>query len=316
MPGFPRLLVPPCALLLCVGSDVSAAGAEAACGEAPSIACTAAAKGGRFQEEVEEDVASMQTSLLQQRWQFARAPSAGAVPAEAPGAGRGLLDFLLRIITQVRSRLINQERKLPVPRDALALVDRWAPVQPRVPGQNGYLKPGDNWKFGGQSKKDILIEWLLGCGVYAFLVIIFAFLCYTKNQEVDIEAAKAQCAGKSFAHHPFSCMDDPRTCLISCCCPAIKWADNMRAISFHSFWVALLVFLFFQCTADLVLVTWVVGAAYLAYNRQRMRRVFGMKNGPHEIYTDYCMWFCCMCCATAQETRHVGVLTKKEKESA
>jgi Cys-rich protein (TIGR01571 family) len=230
---------------------------------------------------------------------LADAKGSSEEPLVAGHAG-SVLDLPLRLIAQVRSRLTKG--KLAVPRDAVALVHRvgLARQEPEI---------------DQDTAQGSIIGWLLNSVIYGTLVCIVAFGCYTRREAVDIEAAKSQFEGKDFTHGPFSCFDEPMVCLMSCCCPAIKWADNMNSISFYGFGVALCIFLFFQCTADLILITWLAGAAVLAYNRQKMRTTFGMKNDSSDHVSDYCMWLLCCWCATAQETRHLAELTTK-KESA
>lgn len=214
----------------------------------------------------------------------------------AAGHTGSALDLPLRLIAQVRSRLTKG--KLAVPRDAVALVHKagLARQEPEIPEE---------------TVQGSIIGWLMNSVIYGILVCIVAFGCYTKREAVDIEAAKSMFEGKDFTHAPFSCFDNMNVCLMSCCCPAIKWADNMNSISFYGFGAALFIFLFFQCTADLILITWLAGAAFMAYNRQKMRTSFGMKNESGDKVSDYFLWCLCCPCATAQESRHLDELTAK-----
>lgn len=208
---------------------------------------------------------------------------------ESGAQASGLMDIPLRLIAQARSRL-RSRHALVAPRDAVALarVARQAPA------------------VDEETTQGIVVSWLIQSLVYAILTAMVAYFFYTKKLEIDIEAGRSQFEGKPFTHHPFSCLDSPEVCIWSFCCPAIKWADNMNSLSFYGFWAALGIWLFFQASANLILMTWLFGAGLFAYNRQKMRTTFGMKNENGDMAADCAMYLCCWCCAVTQESRHLA----------
>lgn len=101
----------------------------------------------------------------------------------------------------------------------------------------------------------------------------------------------------------------PDICLWAWCCPAIRWGDNMWTMgAFRSFWFAMV--LFFGVHAMVgntldgmgILVLAILGAGY----RQELRQRFQMtRQGGSTYAEDFCLYCWCMCCAVAQEARHV-----------
>merc|ERR1719240_926221 len=103
----------------------------------------------------------------------------------------------------------------------------------------------------------------------------------------------------------FGCFDDPKICIWSFCCPAIRWADTMNLGLYMCFWTAIAIF--FGCDMLCYLCGSILPLAILGViKRQQLRAKFNMQSGDCEsICFDTLSWVFCACCAVAQEARHV-----------
>lgn len=223
----------------------------------------------------------------------------------ALASGPQFMDMPRRFLAKARSLLSGNSRwqsqggvpQLVLPVDAVALsrkVEQDPIIDEPTPAQT----------IGG---------WFIQSLVYGCLVFIVAYFCYPQKLEIDMEAAKSQFEDKPFTYGPFSCLDNMEVCLWSFCCPSIKWGDNMQAVGFFGFAAAIAIYLCFQLTADLILITWLFGALFCAYQRQKMRTLFNMENGSSQGVIDFLLYCWCCCCAIAQEHRQL-LDVKKDKE--
>lgn len=105
------------------------------------------------------------------------------------------------------------------------------------------------------------------------------------------------------------CFEDPLVCLCAFCCPAIRWAETISFVpDLLSFWWAFFTFMFLLAFArfEVTMLFCVIGLALMCTSyRQELRHRFGMEAGGSTYITDCLLYFCCMCCAIAQEARHV-----------
>jgi len=139
------------------------------------------------------------------------------------------------------------------------------------------------------------------------LVLLVAYWYHNEKKfppSVDGEASTTLEDG-AFKYGIFSCFDDLNTCLLSWCCPMIRWADTLRMMGFMQFWAALGLYLGLRVLdiiamgcASLVLL------AICIYYRQKLRERFGMPHGNcGSIFEDCLTYMCCALCAITQEAR-------------
>lgn len=105
----------------------------------------------------------------------------------------------------------------------------------------------------------------------------------------------------------FDCFGDFKVCILSCFCPALRWADTMRMAGFLSFWVAFALLLILQVGSQLTAGLFsVVLLIVLIVYRQKQRQMFAMENGTCGSFLEDCLTYsCCACCAIVQEARHI-----------
>jgi len=105
----------------------------------------------------------------------------------------------------------------------------------------------------------------------------------------------------------FDCMHDSHICLISCCCPCIRWSDTMRMAGLMAFWTAIFVMGFLGAASSLTGgLALLVMLCLATYRRQQVRKLFGMNSGDATSYCeDCCLYIFCSCCAIAQEARQL-----------
>jgi len=153
-----------------------------------------------------------------------------------------------------------------------------------------------------------------------FLLILCAALYRACKRQDDMETKTRPWKGQDFTYPLCACnfAEDWGICLMSLCCPLIRWADTISAeqVQLLPFWAAVflviglyvVIFLIsmyiigleWAILFDLVLI--VLGVHY----RQKLRLHFG-----HDPYTastmcqDCLIWCFCTCCAVVQEAREV-----------
>jgi len=123
----------------------------------------------------------------------------------------------------------------------------------------------------------------------------------------------------------FDIKGDKAICLMSCCCPLIRWADTVSMANILGFWVALVLIAFFFVVAEMSsgILSFVVLAVFVLC-RQQQRRLFAMNGDAGKWTTRSCTEDClayafCPCCAIIQEARQIeeahlvghSVLSKK-----
>jgi len=98
--------------------------------------------------------------------------------------------------------------------------------------------------------------------------------------------------------------------LCSCCCMGIRWAatvSDSRLGPLLAFWPAFFLFTCLQGFSPLLLgFGFPIWMAVMVIYRQKIRSSYGMEHGTCSSYLeDCCIWFCCGCCAAAQEAKQV-----------
>jgi Cys-rich protein (TIGR01571 family) len=156
--------------------------------------------------------------------------------------------------------------------------------------------------------------------IYIILVLIVAAL-YRKHKPESRQAEFEPAEGGSFTFGILECanlkQDWLHICLLSCCCPAIRWADTISAVKvgIMPFWPALILalslFLLGPITAGLTTAAFSLIAIFV---RQRLRLYFEHEpNKPTTLVLDCFAWCCCFqCCALIQEAREVEYVQRKQ----
>lgn len=109
----------------------------------------------------------------------------------------------------------------------------------------------------------------------------------------------------------FDVRGDRSICLISCCCPVIRWADTVSMSSSLGFWAAL--FLIVACIVIAEVSSGIGTLAVLAvfvWRRQQLRHLFHMSGTAAPGAARSCIEDClaytfCSCCAIMQEARQI-----------
>eukprot|EP00930_Biecheleria_cincta_P006546 TRINITY_DN107572_c0_g1_i1.p1 TRINITY_DN107572_c0_g1~~TRINITY_DN107572_c0_g1_i1.p1 ORF type:complete len:355 (+),score=50.83 TRINITY_DN107572_c0_g1_i1:96-1160(+) len=114
---------------------------------------------------------------------------------------------------------------------------------------------------------------------------------------------------KEWSTGGMACFSDMPSCLCACCCLPVVWADNADMVGYLKFWIAFAAVLFLRAAC-----VWpaVFGLAYIitiiifTLFRRHLRRIFDMPGQDcGGLVCDYCFICCYMCCAVAQEARHI-----------
>lgn len=109
----------------------------------------------------------------------------------------------------------------------------------------------------------------------------------------------------------FECHKEIGITFWSCCCPGIRWADTYHKLGIHKFWSGFWIMTGLIAISFIPMATvicWIIVAAVMAYYRQELRKAFKFEDAGGATYVTDCLtYFCCMCCATAQDARHTRV---------
>lgn len=160
---------------------------------------------------------------------------------------------------------------------------------------------------------------LLYTAITAALITVLALLYQYRKKDPegvpnDGLEHKAELLEGRWRFGLFDCLGDLNICCLTCCCPAIRWADTIRMAGFLSFWTGFMVFLGLQLLGPVwsavspqtASICGVILLIILVFYRQRQRRLFGMQSGTLGSYAEDCFTYCCCgCCAIIQEARHL-----------
>lgn len=180
------------------------------------------------------------------------------------------------------------------------LLGRQVPQQPPPP-----LTP--------EQRRQLFIETFIGLLLMYAIMIFLAFLYYKHRvepavPEVETSSFTPDQFSKDFVFSLFDCFNDMEVCLLSCCCPAIRWAHTMQIMGFFSFWAGFAIFAGLSFISSLMVLGIGLGLCAIvgAYYRQQMRKKFRMDNGTcTSVVFDLLAYCCCTPCAIAQEAQHV-----------
>lgn len=150
------------------------------------------------------------------------------------------------------------------------------------------------------------------CTMFAWVIV--ATICawyYHKHKEIPMRDSSVELDESSFKEFKFglfACLETPEICLLSCCCPAIRWSYTMSLMSFLGFWLAFAIVIGLEFLGHVTqeFLIYAVMACIMSGFRQELRQKFNMAKQGGFTYAEDCMvYFCCMFCAVTQEARHV-----------
>lgn len=183
----------------------------------------------------------------------------------------------------------------------------------QVPQSESALNP-DHTTTGG----------LIGFLVQAFLVVIFAFIYQSKKASImefislkEVPHEKLLVEKEEFAYGLFTCFDEPKLCLLSCCCGAVRWADTVRMMGFFlTLMGGVAIYLCCSLISGLLPGGFCVLLALQVYYRQQMRAAFKMPRGTCMSVCEDCCTYCfCSPCAITQEARQAELAEKVGRQT-
>lgn len=142
-----------------------------------------------------------------------------------------------------------------------------------------------------------------------FATVMAHYYLSTKKAAPVADLAAGEEEFKDFRYGVCECFQRPDVSLWVCCCPSVRWADNMSTMGiFRCFWFAFALFLSINLLGgeSQDFCGWFILALLGAGFRQELRDKFQMaRRGGWTYAEDFFLYFCCMCCVITQEARHV-----------
>lgn len=149
--------------------------------------------------------------------------------------------------------------------------------------------------------------------IWSFLACLVAYFYTSRRETPGCADAEKQSDGvevfQEWKHGLFSCHEDPEITVCSLCCPGIRWALTLSYVpGMLTFWVGFFIYMCVELLGGLTACTigWVLLALLCTAYRQELRQKFNMERQGGMTYITDAMTYCfCVCCAIAQEARHV-----------
>jgi len=184
------------------------------------------------------------------------------------------------------------------------------PYVMKVPIQFSFPEPDmqgwDTWKVGVSK---YLANSILGeLGQLVLIVLCAVFYNKYRHSHDFTQKKPSTQGGKHFGYKLFGCFEDVQMSLLSCCCPALRWADTMDKArpTLLKYWIAIAVCLCLGFLGPLTLgLTSIALVGIMTYFRQRFRKQSNIQIGGLTILEDCCTYCLCSCCAIVQEARQV-----------
>lgn len=195
--------------------------------------------------------------------------------------------------------------------EAVKAVPKPAPVE--VPKPDHWY---DHVKVGPRETPEAFVRHGLSYFLSYFIIVMLIALIWTKCTKPGRTkfgySDRPNDSGK-FAYSLFStdhCFDiHCKLLLCSWCCSPLRIADTWAKEPLplmKNFWVALILIACLIGLSQLSLgFTSLVFLGLAVYFRQQMRQKYGMTNNGQICFLDCLTWWCCPCCAIAQEARQV-----------
>eukprot|EP00403_Amphidinium_massartii_P026471 CAMPEP_0178392802 /NCGR_PEP_ID=MMETSP0689_2-20121128/11865_1 /TAXON_ID=160604 /ORGANISM="Amphidinium massartii, Strain CS-259" /LENGTH=425 /DNA_ID=CAMNT_0020013385 /DNA_START=50 /DNA_END=1327 /DNA_ORIENTATION=+ len=155
------------------------------------------------------------------------------------------------------------------------------------------------------------------------LPLIFSLLYYqgiTSQRNSFLPRARDESAIEQAVHNgfrtpPFACFDNIEYCLYGWFCLIPRAADTAAAVGVWPFWQVVLIMTGVPMLAMIGSLLGFPGSTFISYLpwvflmvvRSKVRAAIGLDGTLDPC--DCLMWFCCQCCAAAQEAREVDMTT-------
>lgn len=248
-----------------------------------------------------------------------------AAGASASGSPQASYHAQLRI---AHGRRPAQDVGPPVGSAADASAGKWgkiadffadvlAPFTSLVSKAARYFAPGQGWRSLASVDELYQSNFVVSALTFLILAMISAlFALYYVNHKPRVFAAHPSSEIFTLSDWkasdivcPGSWLTEKQICLCSCCCPCIRWADTISMLGLMRFWSAFFIFLIISYLHEISggsLVWWLALVLLCTYERQQIRKIFGMPRGTFgTIAADCCCYCWCLPCTIAQEARHV-----------
>jgi len=165
--------------------------------------------------------------------------------------------------------------------------------------------------FGLMNSGEIFLSFLIWLVLYGLLACYYhkCVLFYAPLDETTGDDTKREHYRdfQEWRSGLFGCAEYPGITFWACCCPAIRWADTMSKVGFHTFYKAFAIMtllwslMFIPIASGLC---FLVVVCYMTYTRQALRKTFEFEEHGGASWASDCLtMLCCMCCAVAQEAR-------------
>jgi len=147
--------------------------------------------------------------------------------------------------------------------------------------------------------------------ILCFVGFLYQWLKPTYELPKDGEEHTAENLDGAWNYGLFDIFGNPSLCLISCCCPVVRWADTVNMSGLLGFWLALVLITGFIVISELSSgIGSIAVLALLVWCRQRHRQLFSMTGsaapGTCRSYSEDCLTYAfCSCCAIMQEARQL-----------
>lgn len=157
-------------------------------------------------------------------------------------------------------------------------------------------------------------------GLFMLIVAWFYVTCKNDNglkedywpKDDDIPGDPLDLKGGDFRHGLFHCCDLPGWACLTCFCPGVRWADNMRIIGQFEFATAIFIWFATEFLGVVLggLLAWLMLTLLGVRYRQQIRKTFNMQQAGETLCCDCLSWCFCACCSIVQEARQVEAAHK------
>lgn len=187
----------------------------------------------------------------------------------------------------------------------------------------GILDKGSKTGIMQDGAKTVQEVWLvptagqkfLFAGTFVYIIFGFAIAyCYyqarLKDEKVFVPRPEPGVFPRTtgFSYDLFSCLSDPKICVMGFCCPCLRWADTLDKQDIMSFGPAFLIMFILSLLSFHTQGIMGVGVVLVGVMaRQKLRKKYDMDRSFSRVISDCAVWLCCQPCAIIQEAREESV---------
>jgi len=194
----------------------------------------------------------------------------------------------------------------------------------KAPGLIGKVHEGSKMGIPMQHVVAVQEVWLVPTGGQKFLFfgsfvyIIFGLAvayCYyqarLRDEKVFVPRPEPGVFPRTtgFSFDLFSCLSDPKICVMGFCCPCLRWADTLDKQDIMAFGPAF--FIMFVLSLISVHTQGIMGVGVVLVGvmaRHNLRKKYDMDRCTFgTVLSDCAVWLCCQPCAIIQEAREESV---------